>query len=444
MMNYPQQAHFGGVVGGVKKEYRIMKQLTDYIVKNLKPKSKRYKISDNTGRGLHIVVLTTGTKSWYIKYRAKGKQRTSHLGNYPDVSVKQARDLCFEEHKQVKQGIDVSREKKLDKQRFKDEEYTSLKEITLAYSKVKSQQNLQKGKDLKGRFTNYVFPTFKDIPIKEVKASHLEDFLNSFLDEFGYYETGRRIRQDFINIFKFAVKRDYIQNNVAREIEPLIRTKAIESHPAITELNRISEFGEVIYKLNNNSENIVLAIAIKLLPHVFARPSELRRMAWKDIDFTNAQWTYEMTKITNGFTRKTMRLVPLSSQVVSMLRELYKETGEFDYCFPANTQVGYINKKHLADAVDRCSIDRKVQSIHGFRASARTYLDEIKELGYRTDIIWQQMGHKVFDKNGRAYNRTLFLDERIDMMKQWSDWLIDQANKVAENSFVKRRKEKAN
>ena len=148
--------------------------------------------------------------------------------------------------------------------------------------------------------------------------------------EYGYYETARRMRQDFINIYKFAVQREFIENNKARELDPLERTKAIESFPAITELNRIDEFGLVISNLYNNNENIVISTAIKLLPHVFARPSELRRMAWKDIDFTNATWTYEMTKITNGFTRKTQRLVPLSPQVMGFLRELYKETGDFD------------------------------------------------------------------------------------------------------------------
>jgi integrase len=161
----------------------------------------------------------------------------------------------------------------------------------------------------------------------------------------------------------------------------------------------------------------------------------------KDIDFTNATWTYEMTKISNGFTRKTQRLVPLSPQVIGFLRELYKETGSFDYCFPANTDTGYINKKHLSDSVDRTGVDRTIQSIHGFRASARTYLDEVSELGWRTDIIWQQMGHKVFDKNGRAYNRTLFLNERIDMMNQWSHWLDDQRNRVEDNCFVSKEKQ---
>ena len=405
-----------------------MKQLTDYIVKNLKSKSKRYKISDNTGRGLHIVVLTTGTKSWYMKYRAKGKQRTSHLGNYPDVSVKQARDLCFEEHKQVQQGIDVSTEKKLDKQRKHEEVLISFKDVSLAWIEDKKKDNDQKGKDAFGRFKNYVFPIFKDIPIKEVKTTHLEDLLRDIQTEYNIHETPRRLRQDFINVFKYAVKREYCDNNIAREVDRLSLPQ-VESRPAITERKRIDEFGLVIYKLYNNTEDIVLSTAIKLLPQLFARPKELRSMRWSDIDFKHAEWSYKMTKVSKE------RLVPLSSQAIVLLRELYKHTGEFEYCFPANTQEGYINKTHLSRAIRNCGVDTNVQSVHGFRASARTYLDEV--LKWRTDIIWQQCGHKVFDKNGRAYNRTLFLDERIDMMKQWSDWLEDLSNKIAENRFVK-------
>ena len=415
--------------------------LTEYKVKSLKAKSLRYKIFDDLGKGLHLVIQPTGKKSWYMKYRIAGKEKSLNLGRYPDVTVKEARELCHEEYKKTSKGIDVSKEKKLEKQRFIDEDYKSFKDIALAYTEVKTKQNRIKARDLLGRLNNYVFPMFKELPIKEIKASHLSECLELIQFEYGYYETARRMRQDFINIYKFAVQREFIENNKARELDPLERTKAIESFPAITELNRIDEFGLVISNLYNNNENIVISTAIKLLPHVFARPSELRRMAWKDIDFTNATWTYEMTKITNGFTRKTQRLVPLSPQVMGFLRELYKETKDFDYCFPANTQTGYINKQHLKDGVLRSGVDVKVQSIHGFRASARTYLDEVSELGWRTDIIWQQMGHKVFDKNGRAYNRTLFLNERIDMMNQWSDWLDDQRNRVEDNCFVRKEEQ---
>ena len=419
----------------------MTEKLTNTRVSNLKAKAISYKLWDSIGTGLYLHVYAGGTKAWYLKYRIKGKEKRIKLGEFPHLSISKARERCFLEREKIKQGIDVSKEQKLDKIRFVDIEYKSFKEISLAYTEVKTKQNERKGRDLLGRLNNYVFPMFKELPIKEIKASHLSECLELIQFEYGYYETARRMRQDFINIYKFAVQREFIEHNKARELDPLERTKAIKSFPAITELNRIDEFGLVLSKLYNNKENIVLSTAIKLLPHVFARPSELRRMAWKDIDFTNATWTYEMTKISNGFTRKTQRLVPLSSQVMGLLRELYKETGSFNYCFPANTDTGYINKKHLSDSVDRTGVDRTIQSIHGFRASARTYLDEVSELGWRTDIIWQQMGHKVFDKNGRAYNRTLFLNERIDMMNQWSDWLDDQRNRVEDNCFVSKEKQ---
>ncbi len=416
----------------------MSERLTDTRVKNLKAKNKRYKIYDRLSRGLFLLIFPTGTKSWCMKYRINGKEKRLVIGKYPNVSIKKAREYCFKQQNRIDEGIDVSKERKLDKQRFKDEDYKSFQDISLAYTEIKVQQNKAKGRDLLGRLKNYALPMFKELPIKEIKASHLSQCLELIQFDFGYYETARRMRQDFINIYKFAVQREYIEHNKARELDPLERTKAIESFPAITELNRIDEFGLVISKLYNNKENIVLSTAMKLLAHVFARPSELRRMVWKDIDFTNATWTYEMTKISNGFTRKTQRLVPLSPQVMGFLRELYKETGSFDYCFPANTDTGYINKKHLSDSVDRTGVDRTIQSIHGFRASARTYLDEVEELRWRTDIIWQQMGHKVFDKNGRAYNRTLFLNERIDMMKQWSNWLDKLRLKAEDNYFAKK------
>ena len=173
-----------------------------------------------------------------------------------------------------------------------------------------------------GRFKNYVFPVFKDIPIKEVKTTHLEDLLRDIQTEYNIHETPRRLRQDFINVFKYAVKREYCDNNIAREVDRLALPQ-VESRPAITERKRIDEFGLVIYKLYNNKEDIVLSTAIKLLPQLFARPKELRSMRWSDIDFKHAEWSYKMTKVSK------QRLVPLSSQAIVLLRELYKHNLEF-------------------------------------------------------------------------------------------------------------------
>jgi len=423
----------------------MTERLTNIRVKNLKPKSLRYKIFDYLGKGLHIVIQPTGNKSWYMKYRIAGKEKSLFLGRYPELSVKEARELCHDEHKKTSKGIDVSKERVLERQRImlsaSEAKSKSFKDICNAWVEQKKKSNEQKGKEAHGRLNKYVYPIFNDIPITEIKTYMLEDCCKEIRDEHGYYETARKTRQDFINICMYAVKRDYIENNIARDIDYLERIKEVESHPAITDKRKINEFGEVIRKLYTSKENIVLATAIKLLPHVFARPSELRRMKWSDIDFTHAEWTYRITKVTNGFTQKIDRIVPLSPQVMSLIRELYKETGNFEYCFPANTKTGFINKKHLSDAVDCVGIDRRVQSIHGFRASFRTFSDEV--LKWRPEIARQQMGHKVFDKNGRAYNRTLFLSERINMMNEWSNWLDKIRMKAEDNYFVTRRNQKS-
>ena len=416
-------------------------RFTKYKIDNLKAKPIPYKVWDSQGNGLHIRIQPSGTKTWRVKYRMFGKEKAVTLGRYPDITIAEARLQSLKEKLQVKEGIDVSHEKKLEKQIINlpevEDDLISFKNICINWAEQKSKENKVKGGEALNRFKKYVFPMFKDTPIKRIKTHMLEELCLEIRNEYGFFETARKVRQDFINVYKFAVKREHMENNIARDIDLIKRIKEVESHPAITDKRKTEDFGKVISLLNRNNEDIVLSTAIRLLPHVFARPSELRRMRWNDIDFTNAEWTYQMTKITNGFTQKIDRLVPLSPQVLEMLRGLYTVTKDFDFCFPANTKTGYINKKHLSDSVDRAGVDRSIQSIHGYRASFRTYADEV--LGFRPEICRQQLGHKVYDKNGVAYNRTLFLDERVDMMNQWSNWLEDLSNKVVENCFVKRR-----
>jgi hypothetical protein len=182
----------------------MAEHLTNYRVKNLRTKSKQYKIYDDCRKGLFVLVYPSGTKTWRMKYRIGTKEKAFVLGTYPELSVKQARELCFDEYKQIQKGIDISKARKLDKQRIHEEVLISFKDVSLAWIEDKKKDNEQKGKDAFGRFKNYVFPVFKDIPIKEVKTTHLEDLLRDIQTEYNIHETPRRLRQDFINVFKYA------------------------------------------------------------------------------------------------------------------------------------------------------------------------------------------------------------------------------------------------
>lgn len=156
--------------------------------------------------------------------------------------------------------------------------------------------------------------------------------------------------------------------------------------------------------------------AMRLAPLVFVRPGELRHAEWKDIDLDAAEWRYTVTKT------KTDHIVPLASQAVSILRELYGMTGTGRFVFPCGRGNGRpMSDNAILAAMRRSGIPADEMTGHGFRAMARTILDEV--LGFRPDFIEHQLAHSVRDPNGRAYNRTAHLVERKRMMQAWADYL---------------------
>ncbi len=161
---------------------------------------------------------------------------------------------------------------------------------------------------------------------------------------------------------------------------------------------------------------LTVRCALRLAPLVFVRPGELRSAEWAHINLDAAEWRYTVTK-TN-----TPHIVPLSTQAVAILRELQPLTGRGRYVFSsARTSQRPMSDNAILAALRRMGIAKDEMSGHGFRAMARTILDEV--LNFRADFIEHQLAHAVRDPNGRAYNRTAHLPERRKMMQAWSDYL---------------------
>jgi integrase len=162
----------------------------------------------------------------------------------------------------------------------------------------------------------------------------------------------------------------------------------------------------------------VVKCALQIAPLVFVRPGELRHAEWSEIDLEKAEWSISGTKMKMG----EDHLVPLSSQVVEILTELKKLTGEGRFAF--RTQISpdsCIGEGTLVTALRTLGYDKTEMTTHGFRAMARTILDEVLQV--RPDLIEHQLAHAVKDPNGRAYNRTKFLEQRRAMMQTWADYL---------------------
>ena len=75
-------------------------------------------------------------------------------------------------------------------------------------------------------------------------------------------------------------------------------------------------------------------------------------------------------------------------------------------------------------------VSSEVQTVHGFRATARTMLDEQLKCDWR--YIEAQLAHTVHDSLGRAYNRTQYIPERRQMMQDWADYLDELESQAAE------------
>jgi integrase len=177
-----------------------------------------------------------------------------------------------------------------------------------------------------------------------------------------------------------------------------------------------AQVAALLRALDGYEGTFTVACALRLAPYVFVRPGELRKAEWADFDLDAAEWRYMVTK-TN-----TPHIVPLASQAVAILRELHALTGTGRYVFPgARSNSRPMSDNAILAAMRRMGINKDEMSGHGFRAMARTILDEV--LGVRPDFIEHQLAHAVKDPNGRAYNRTSFLPERREMMQQWADYL---------------------
>lgn len=212
---------------------------------------------------------------------------------------------------------------------------------------------------------------------------------------------------------RYAVATGRAQRDPTGDLRGALPPVKAEHFAAVTDPARV---GELLRTLDGYRGTLTVVCALRLAPLVFVRPGELRQARWADFDLDTAEWRYTVTKT------GTQHIVPLATQAVAILRELHPLTGEGEYVFPsARTASRPMSDNAILAAMRRVGIPKNEMSGHGFRAMARTILDEV--LSVRPDLIEHQLAHAVRDPNGRAYNRTAHLPERRAMMQQWADYL---------------------
>jgi integrase len=267
------------------------------------------------------------------------------------------------------------------------------------------------------RFVKYVFPLIGSLPVAEVKPLQLLAIVQP-IDKLGKRETAHRVLASCGQVFRYGIATARCAVDPTRDLRGALTARDPGNLAAITDPK---EVGPLLRMIEAYNGSIVVRVALKLAPLVFVRPGELRRAKWADVDLDTAEWRLGLSKRMVGRKRREL-IVPLCRQAVEFLGDLKSVTGTSAYLFPSmKTVTRPMSDNTVNAALRRMGISKEEMCGHGFRAMARTILDEV--LHVRVDIIEHQLGHMVRDPNGTAYNRTSFLPERREMMQLWADYL---------------------
>ena len=387
--------------------------LTDTAIRKIKPAEKPIKLFD--GGGLYLEVAPAGGKWWRLKYRVAGKEKRLSLGVYPDVGLKLARDRRDDARKLLAKGVDPSEHRKAAKA-ANGERVSNSFEVVAREWFAKFKPNWVDGHADKiiSRLERDVFPWIGNLPVSDVRAPELLACLRR-VEARGALETAHRTLQNCGQIFRYAVATGRAERDPSGDLRgalPPVKEKHLAS---TTDPDAVAQ---LLRACDSYKGSFVTQCALRLAPLVFVRPGELRRAEWAEIDLDRAEWNISAERMK----MREPHLVPLSKQAVAILRDLHALTGAGRYVFPgARTSSRPMSDNAVLAALRRMGIGKDEMSGHGFRAMARTILDEV--LHVRPDFIEHQLAHAVRDPNGRAYNRTAHIDERRKMMQLWADYL---------------------
>ena len=392
--------------------------LTNTKVQKSKPCDKPRKLFD--GNGLYLLIQPNGGRWWRFKYRFAGKERLLSFGTYPEVSLADARDKRNAARKLVAAGIDPSEQRRAEKEASGATFELVAREW---FEKFKAQWVPTHAITVISRMERDLFPHIGNKVVREITAPNLLDALRR-IERRGANETARRVRQICGQVFRYAIATGRADRDPSADLRGALAPVEVEHRAAITDPKKATG---LLRALDSYEGTLIVKCALRLAPLTFVRPGELRGAEWTEIDLDRAEWTIPAWRMK----MKQSLTVPLSRQAVAVLLELHPVTGEGKYVFPsARSAARPMSDNAILAALRRSGIDKEEMSGHGFRAMARTILDEV--LHFRVDLIEHQLAHAVKDPNGRAYNRTAFLAERTKMMQDWADYLDGLKSGTAE------------
>jgi integrase len=399
----------------------VKDKLSDVAIRQAKPGSATRKLSDGGGLQLHI--SSAGGKLWRLAYRFEGKQRKLALGQYPVVSLAEAREKRDDAKRLLDKGIDPSRQRKTDKsQRVADQANTF--SLIAAELLDKKRREGKAGATIGKREWLYglAAPDIGAVPLKDITAPDVLAALRK-IEGRGLYETAHKLRSVIGEVFRYGIATGRATMDPTYSLRGALIAKQVRHRAAIVEPRQLGELMRAIAGFQGQPTTL---FGLQLLAYLFPRPGELRQAEWREFDLEAAVWTIPAARTKM---RREHR-VPLPVQSLAILKQLQAFTGDGRLVFPGYGRAAVegrpmeprpISENTLNGALRRLGYGQEDMTSHGFRATASTLLNE--QSPFSPDVIEAALAHVDKDAVRRAYNRAQFWKERVAMAQWWADYL---------------------
>ena len=400
--------------------------LTAAWVKRARPKSKPYKLSDRDG--LYLLIDPSGSRVWRMNYRLRGTQRTITFGRWPELLLGEARAKLLEARRLIANGVDPVEQAKLDKIAQSIAATNTFEAIAKEWLEKIEKEGLAAITLKKARWLlEQTYPALGKRPISEITAQELLLVLKK-VEASKRYDTANRIRSTCSQVFRYAIATARAERDICTDLRGALVTARTNHRAAIT---TPKEAGALLRAIEDYEGNSLTRIALRLLPHVFVRPGELRWAEWSEFDFDKAVWTIPDYKMK----MRRPHAVPLSKQASAIIGEIEHDASYSSFLFPSLRALDRpMSDNTINAALRRLGFSKDQMTGHGFRAMAATLLNEMGK--WNPDAIERQLAHADGNSIRRAYARGQYWDERVRMMQHWSNHL----DKLREGAKILRPK----
>lgn len=390
---------------------KIVKPLTDTMIKGFKPAEKAYKKAD--GHGLYLEVLTDGTKRWWARYKFEGAPSQKALGKYPEVGLKDAREACHDVMKQVREGVNPSRRAA----KRAAEGVRTFGKVALEWEAQFLVEPRLCARTIAGKkrfLRKHILPAIGERPILEVEPPVLLNEVLRPIQGAGHLDLAHRVRAMCGEIFRFAVANGWAVRDPSHDLHGAM-PNVVHKHRAT--IIKPEQIGRLLLNIEHYQGFAIVRHAMMLAPLVFLRPGELRQLEWAWVN-----WEKKEIRLPAAVMKMRMdHIVPLSRQALEVLKSMREISGRGRFVFPGQR----MNGKPMSDngvntALKIMGYSAEEITAHGFRAMATTLLNE---RGYNRDHIERQLAHSERDAVRDAYNYAQYLPQRAQMMQEWADYL---------------------